>query len=77
MEAIHNNARINMVVDPLGDTVVHYWTRIADRYGLYLAVVNEIVDPTFHRYPISKQSIRSMKSGMKRGTLIDAYEDWV
>ncbi len=46
MEAIHN-ARINMAVDPLGGAGVHYWARIADRYGLDLTVVNEIVDPTF------------------------------
>ncbi len=46
MEAIHN-ARINMAVDPLGGAGAHYWARIADRYGLYLTVVNEIVDPTF------------------------------
>ena len=46
MEAIHN-AGINMAVDPLGGAGVHYWARIADRYGLNLTVVNEIVDPTF------------------------------
>ena len=46
MEAIHN-AGINMAVDPLGGAGVHYWARIADRYGLDLTVVNDIVDPTF------------------------------
>jgi phosphoglucomutase len=34
-------------VDPLGGAGVHYWAPIAERYGLNLTVVNEIVDPTF------------------------------
>jgi phosphoglucomutase len=34
-------------VDPLGGAGVHYWAPIAERYGLDLTVVNEIVDPTF------------------------------
>ena len=46
MEAIRD-ARIHMGVDPLGGAGVHYWERIAERYGLNLAVVNEVVDPTF------------------------------
>ena len=46
LEAIHG-ANIRMGVDPLGGAGVHYWARIAERYGLNLAVVNEIVDPTF------------------------------
>jgi phosphoglucomutase len=36
-----------MAVDPLGGAGVHYWGRIAERYGLDLTVVNEAVDPTF------------------------------
>ena len=40
-------ARISLGVDPLGGAGVHYWGRIAERYGLNLAVVNETVDPTF------------------------------
>jgi len=40
-------ARINMGVDPLGGAGVHYWGRIAERYGLNLNVVNDTVDPTF------------------------------
>ena len=46
MEAIAG-ARIRMGVDPLGGAGVHYWGRIAERYGLNLTVVNEAVDPTF------------------------------
>ena len=40
-------ARMRMGVDPLGGAGVHYWGRIAERYGLDLTVVNEAVDPTF------------------------------
>jgi phosphoglucomutase len=46
MEAIHG-ASIRMGVDPLGGAGVHYWARIAERYGLNLTVVNDAVDPTF------------------------------
>ena len=41
----HSNLRLG--VDPLGGTGIHYWARIAERYGLNLTVVNEVVDPTF------------------------------
>ena len=40
-------ASIRMGVDPLGGAGVHYWGRIAERYGLDLTVVNDVVDPTF------------------------------
>ena len=46
MEAIRG-ANISMGVDPLGGAGVHYWSAIAERYGLNLMVVNEVVDPTF------------------------------
>jgi phosphoglucomutase len=46
MDAIRG-ANIRMGVDPLGGAGVHYWSRIAERYGLDLTVVNEVVDPTF------------------------------
>ena len=46
MEAIRG-ANISMGVDPLGGAGVHYWAAIAERYGLNLTVVNEVVDPTF------------------------------
>ncbi len=46
MEAIRG-AKIGMGVDPLGGAGVHYWAAIAERYGLNLTVVNEVVDPTF------------------------------
>ena len=40
-------ATISLGVDPLGGAGVHYWGHIAERYGLNLTVVNEVVDPTF------------------------------
>jgi len=38
---------IHMGVDPLGGAGVHYWARIAERYGINLEIVSEEVDPTF------------------------------
>jgi phosphoglucomutase len=34
-------------VDPMGGAAVHYWPRIAERWGLSLEVVNPSLDPTF------------------------------
>jgi phosphoglucomutase len=44
---IIRDSKIRMGVDPLGGAGVHYWPRIAERYGLNLTVVNDAVDPTF------------------------------
>jgi phosphoglucomutase len=41
------SAKLRLGVDPLGGAGVHYWGRIAERYGLDLTVVNNVVDPTF------------------------------
>ncbi len=46
MDAIRD-AKIRIGVDPLGGAGVHYWARIAERYGLDLTVVSDEVDPTF------------------------------
>jgi phosphoglucomutase len=46
MEIIRDS-KLNLGVDPLGGAGVHYWGRIAERYGLKLTVTNEEVDPTF------------------------------
>jgi phosphoglucomutase len=46
MDAIRG-ANIRVGVDPLGGAGVHYWAPIAERYGLDLTVVNDVVDPTF------------------------------
>ena len=40
-------ANLRLGVDPLGGAGVHYWEPIAERYGLNLTVVNEVVDPAF------------------------------
>jgi len=46
MEVIRG-AKLSLGVDPLGGAGVHYWARVAECYGLNLAVVNDAVDPTF------------------------------
>ena len=46
MEAIRGS-NLRMGVDPLGGAGVHYWGPIAERYGLNLTVVSDVVDPTF------------------------------
>ena len=46
MEAIRGSG-ITLGVDPLGGAGVHYWEQIAERYGLNMKVVNDVVDPTF------------------------------
>ena len=40
-------AGVRIGADPLGGASVAYWGEIADRFGLDLAVVNPVVDPTF------------------------------
>jgi len=45
-------APIRIGVDPLGGSNVHYWGPIAEEYGLDLAVVNPVVDPTFGFMPL-------------------------
>ena len=42
-----SNAGLRIGVDPMGGAGIKYWPRIADRYGLRLDIVNEVVDPTF------------------------------
>jgi phosphoglucomutase len=46
LEAIRG-AGLKLAVDPLGGAGVHYWSAIADRYGLDLTVTNTAVDATF------------------------------
>jgi phosphoglucomutase len=45
--ALIRDSKIRMGVDPLGGAGVHYWPRIAERYGLDLTIVNKEIDPTF------------------------------
>ena len=46
MEAIRASG-INFGVHPLGGAGVHYWTPIAEHYGLNMTLVSDVVDPTF------------------------------
>jgi len=46
MEIIRS-AKLRLAVDPLGGAAVHYWDVINATYGLDIAVVNPVVDPTF------------------------------
>lgn len=41
------SAGLRIGVDPLGGAAVGFWKPIAERYGLNLEVVNDVVDPTF------------------------------
>jgi phosphoglucomutase len=38
---------LRLGVDPLGGAGVHYWARIAEKYGLNLDVVSQVIDPQF------------------------------
>ena len=40
-------ARLRLGVDPLGGAGVRYWSAIADRLGIALTIVSDVVDPTF------------------------------
>ncbi|MCU1716389.1 phosphoglucomutase (alpha-D-glucose-1,6-bisphosphate-dependent) [Pseudomonas sp. 5P_3.1_Bac2] len=40
-------AGLRLGVDPLGGAGVHYWARIAEKYGLNLDVVSQVIDPQF------------------------------
>ena len=46
MDAIRDS-EIKFAVDPLGGAGVRYWGPIAERYGLNLDVVSDVIDPTF------------------------------
>jgi phosphoglucomutase len=45
---------IHIGADPMGGSGIAYWTPIAERYGLKLDVINEIVDPTFRFMCVDK-----------------------
>lgn len=46
LDAIRDSG-LRFAVDPLGGAGVHYWPRIAERYGLPLEVLSTRIDPTF------------------------------
>ena len=45
-------AGVRMGVDPLGGASLAYWGPIAERWGLDITVVNDVVDPTFAFMPV-------------------------
>lgn len=53
MEAIRS-AGIRIGVDPMGGASLPFWNPIAQRYGLSLTIVNELVDPTFGFMTVDK-----------------------
>gem|GEM_PF-5075570 len=54
--SLHNGSVIleGQIVDPMGGAGVHYWPRIAERYGLKLTVIDQSVDPTFRFIPADR-----------------------
>ncbi|MDK2747081.1 MAG: phosphoglucomutase (alpha-D-glucose-1,6-bisphosphate-dependent) [Brevundimonas sp.] len=51
LDAIRD-AGVRMGADPLGGAAVAYWGEIADRHGLNLTVVNDVVDPRWAFMPL-------------------------
>ena len=51
---------LRLGVDPLGGAGIHYWPRIAERYGLDLTVVDDTIDPTFRFMSVDKDGIIRM-----------------
>ena len=45
--ALIKSAGVRIGADPLGGAAVHFWQPIAERYGINLTIVNDVVDPTF------------------------------
>ena len=65
MEAIAK-ANLKLGTDPLGGAGVGYWSRISEKYGLDITVVNDAVDPQFG-------FIRRDKDGKLRMDCSSAY----
>lgn len=51
MDAIRGSG-LRIGVDPLGGSSLPYWLPIAERWGLDLSVVNDVLDPTFSFMPV-------------------------
>jgi len=47
-------AGIDIGVDPLGGSGIHYWPAIAKKYDLKLTIVNDVVDASFAFMPLDK-----------------------
>jgi phosphoglucomutase len=48
------NAGLKIGVDPMGGAGIAYWYPIAERYGLEIEVVNQLIDPTFSFMTLDK-----------------------
>lgn len=53
MDAIAG-AGLRIGVDPLGGSSVDFWNPIAERYGLDIHIVNDVIDPTFSFMTVDK-----------------------
>lgn len=53
-------AGVVLGVDPLGGAGVHYWHRIAERWGLDLTAVDTTLDPTFRFMSVDKDGVIRM-----------------
>ena len=45
---------LTLGVDPLGGSGIHYWPVIAEKYGIKIEVVNQVVDASFAFMPLDK-----------------------
>lgn len=59
LEAVRD-AGVRLGVDPLGGAGVHYWDRIAERYGLDLTAVDTVIDPTFRFMSVDSDGVIRM-----------------
>ncbi|SIO26480.1 phosphoglucomutase (alpha-D-glucose-1,6-bisphosphate-dependent) [Halodesulfovibrio marinisediminis] len=59
IEAI-KKAGLHIGVDPLGGAGESYWEPIAERYGLNIEVVNNVIDPTFRFMPMDRDGVIRM-----------------
>ncbi len=59
LEAVRG-AGVRLGVDPLGGAGVHYWGRIAERYGLDLTAVDTLIDPTFRFMSVDSDGVIRM-----------------
>ncbi len=53
MESIASSG-LELGVDPMGGSGIHYWAPIAETYGVKIEVVNDAIDPTFSFVPVDK-----------------------
>lgn len=59
MEVIRSKG-IRIGADPMGGAGVHFWGRIAEKYGLNIEVVNDNVDPTFRFMTVDSDGLIRM-----------------